>query len=143
MPILTVKHFREAPSPEDGTRILVMRYWPRGVRKERFDAWYRHLAPSADLLRAFKDLRETAPESYAEGPGDADWDRLMARYHAEMRIQQENFLELRERHTAGEVITLLCGCHDPGHCHRTHLAGMILEPEGYWLGAMTGGSASS
>ena len=40
MAILTTKHCREAPAPEDGTRILVMRYWPRGMRKERFDAWY-------------------------------------------------------------------------------------------------------
>jgi uncharacterized protein YeaO (DUF488 family) len=133
MPILTKKHCREAPLREDGTRILVMRYWPRGLRKARFDVWYRDLAPSADLLRAFKDLRETSPDSYAEGPGDADWDRLMMRYHAEMRIQQESLRELRERHTAGEVITLLCGCHDPARCHRTYLADMILEPEGYDL----------
>ncbi len=133
MAILTIKHCREAPSPEDGTRILVMRYWPRGMRKERFDAWYRHLAPSADLLKAFKVLRETSPDSYAEGPGDADWDRLMARYHAEMRVQRESLRELGERHTAGEVITLLCGCHDPARCHRTHLANMILDPERYGL----------
>ena len=133
MPILTKKHCREAPLLEDGTRILVMRYWPRGVRKAQFDAWCRDLAPSVDLLRAFKALRETSLDSYAEGPGNPGWDRLMARYHTEMCVQQESLRELRERDTAGEVITLLCGCHDPGRCHRTHLANMILEPERYGL----------
>jgi uncharacterized protein YeaO (DUF488 family) len=136
MPILTKKHCREAPLLEDGTRILVMRYWPRGVRKAQFDAWYRDLAPSVDLLREFKDLREISPDSYTAGPGNPDWDQLMARYHVEMRVQQESLRELRElreRHTSGEVITLLCGCHDPARCHRTYLADMILEPEGYDL----------
>ncbi len=133
MPILTKKHCREAPLLEDGTRILIMRYWPRGVRKAQFDAWYRDLAPSADLLRAFKALGETPPDSFALGPGNPGWDRLVARYHTEMRVQQESLRELIERHSAGEVITLLCGCHDPGRCHRTHLANMILEPERYGL----------
>jgi uncharacterized protein YeaO (DUF488 family) len=133
MPILTKKHCREAPLLEDGTRILVMRYWPRGVRKGQFDAWYRDLAPSADLLRAFKDLRAALPDSSTVGPGNPDWDRLMVRYYAEMRVQQESLRELRKRDTAGEVITLLCGCHDPARCHRTHLANMILEPERYGL----------
>ena len=133
MPIRSLKHCREAPSAEDGTRVLVMRYWPRGVRSDRFDSWYRHLAPSVELLKAFKDLGETSPDAQAVGPGHAGWDQLMARYHAEMCDQQETLRELRERHSAGEVITLLCGCHDHARCHRTHLAGMILEPERFGL----------
>ncbi len=129
MPILTMKHCREVPEPGDGTRILTMRYWPRGVRKERFHAWYRHLAPSAELLKTFKAFREAPPEGFAEGPGNPTWDRFMERYHEEMRDQQESLRELRRRHEAGETITLLCGCHDPARCHRTTLASMILEPE--------------
>ena len=133
MPIRSLKHCREAPSPEDGTRLLVMRYWPRGVRKDRFDAWYRNLAPSVELLRAFKDLRESTADVEPPGPGHAGWEGLMRRYHAEMRAEQESLRELRERHRGGEVMTLLCGCHDPARCHRTDLASMILEPERYGL----------
>ncbi len=51
MPIRIEKHCRKTPEPKDGTRLLVMRFWPRGVRKERFDAWMRELAPSVELLR--------------------------------------------------------------------------------------------
>ncbi len=133
MPIQIEKHCREAPSAEDGTRLLVMRYWPRGVRKDRFDAWYRDLAPSVQLLKAFKDLREISADGRAVGPGHAGWDQLMARYHTEMRDQQESLRELRGRHARGEVFTLLCGCHEPARCHRSHLAGMILEPATYGL----------
>ncbi len=80
MPILTAKHCRETPAPGDGARILTMRHWPRGVRKEHFDAWYRHLAPSPELLSTFLELRRAAGKGQDPGPGDPSWDGLMARY---------------------------------------------------------------
>ena len=129
MAILTEKHCRLAPAPEDGTRILVMRRWPRGVRNDRFHTWDRHLGPSEALLSSFLSLPDTLPESSALGPGDPAWDGLMARYVEEMREQQDSIQDLRRRHEAGEVITLLCTCHDPAGCHRTVLAGLILEPQ--------------
>ena len=38
-------------SPEDGTRVLVDRVWPRGMRKEdaHLDEWMRDIAPSTEL----------------------------------------------------------------------------------------------
>ncbi|MCH8848994.1 MAG: DUF488 family protein, partial [Chloroflexi bacterium] len=56
MPIRT-KRIYDAPSPDDGHRLLVMRVWPRGVRKDRVDGWDRGLAPSRELLT---DLRSEA-----------------------------------------------------------------------------------
>ena len=50
-PILIQKHCRQSSDELDGTRILVMRFWPRGVRKSHFDEWHRDLAPSAELLK--------------------------------------------------------------------------------------------
>ena len=40
---------------EDGLRILITRFYPRGVRRERYDVWIRSLAPSADLLKRYKN----------------------------------------------------------------------------------------
>ena len=51
MPILFDKRCRFEPTPEDGVRVLIMRYWPCGVRRDRFDVWLRQLAPSAELLK--------------------------------------------------------------------------------------------
>jgi hypothetical protein len=38
------------PAVADGTRVLIMRYWPRGIRKEKV-TWLREPAPVIPLLR--------------------------------------------------------------------------------------------
>lgn len=52
---VTVKRVYESVSPSDGTRVLVDRLWPRGLKKEdaavRF--WLRELAPSRQLCEWF------------------------------------------------------------------------------------------
>jgi hypothetical protein len=49
------KRVYEPAIPQDGTRILVKRLWPRGIKKEalRFDAWLKDTAPSTELRRWF------------------------------------------------------------------------------------------
>ena len=131
MSIRTEKHCRLVPAPSDGTRILVMRRWPRGVRKDYFHTWDRHLGPSETLLDSFLNLPDTLQARSEVGPGNPAWDGLMARYVEEMRDQRDSIRDLRRRHEAGEVITLLCTCHEPARCHRTVLAGLILEPQRY------------
>lgn len=41
------------PTPEDGTRVLVDRLWPRGLRKDEaaIDLWLKDVAPSTKLRR--------------------------------------------------------------------------------------------
>src|ERR1043166_2107392 len=56
----------------DGTRILVMRFWPRGIRKEHFDEWNRDVAPPKELVFAFK--REGLP-----------WREYVKRYRASIQ----------------------------------------------------------
>jgi uncharacterized protein YeaO (DUF488 family) len=52
MPV-SVKRAYEKPSAADGTRVLVDRLWPRGIRKEEaaLDAWLKDVAPSDELRR--------------------------------------------------------------------------------------------
>ena len=77
MPIHTRKHCRETPEPEDGTRIHTMRFWPRGARRERFDAWMRELAPSAELLRwCWAEQEKPALDMYIH---DQTWARPLHR----------------------------------------------------------------
>ncbi len=124
MPVLSSKHCREDPGPEDGTRILVMRFWPRGVSKERFNCWYRHLAPSPELLGRHRET--TAVKALSEEERDESWERFVAAYRSEMSGQRTAIDELRRQHESGETLTLLCACHDPARCHRTVLAGLVL-----------------
>jgi uncharacterized protein YeaO (DUF488 family) len=48
-----VKRVYEKPSRNDGTRILVDRLWPRGLKKEAVaaDAWLRDIAPGDELRK--------------------------------------------------------------------------------------------
>ena len=41
----------DAVRPDDGTRVLVDRLWPRGIRKDdpRVGRWLKNIAPSTDL----------------------------------------------------------------------------------------------
>jgi uncharacterized protein YeaO (DUF488 family) len=52
---VTVKRVYEKPQGKDGSRVLVDRLWPRGVRKEAAElhAWLRDLAPSNELRKWF------------------------------------------------------------------------------------------
>ena len=112
------KHVRLHASPEDGNRILVMRYWPRGVRKDHVHEWIRDLAPSPELLRWCLGNRDTIdPDTYAN-----TWK---VRYREEMAGQTDLIENLCERLRSGESVTLLCACHDPAKCHRTVLAEII------------------
>jgi uncharacterized protein YeaO (DUF488 family) len=47
----------EPAAPGDGERILVTRYWPRGVRRDAVDAWVREVGTPADLLRDYRQGR--------------------------------------------------------------------------------------
>ena len=125
MPILTEKHVRLHPSPEDGERLLVMRYWPRGVRREAVDRWLRDLAPSAGLLREYREQHDPSVQLIAHGD-DEVWSWFASAYRAEMAAREPLIGELRARHERGETITLLCGCHDPARCHRSSLANLVL-----------------
>ena len=52
---LRTKRAYEAAAPDDGTRVLVDRLWPRGIKKEnaRIDHWLKNLAPSEGLRKWF------------------------------------------------------------------------------------------
>lgn len=54
MPVV-LKRVYEAPSRQDGARVLVDRLWPRGLTKEAvaLDAWMKDLAPSNELRQWF------------------------------------------------------------------------------------------
>jgi len=109
------KRVYEPAAKADGTRVLIMRYWPRGIRKEKVDIWLRELAPVIPLLRSFLD-------------GKITWAQYRPRYRAGLKRPeaQAALAELRALERRGPV-TLLCGCADPRRCHRTLLQKHLLD----------------
>lgn len=57
---VAIKRVYEPASRKDGTRVLVDRLWPRGLRKEQasIDEWLRDLAPSNELRRWYHSRPE-------------------------------------------------------------------------------------
>lgn len=97
----------------DGVRVLVMRLWPRGVRKAQVDLWLRELGPVPTLMRAFLAGRVPWAEyrrRYLDGLG---------RPEARAQLAEARRLARRGR------ITLLCWCPDERRCHRSLLRGRL------------------
>jgi uncharacterized protein YeaO (DUF488 family) len=117
--VIRTKRWNDPAEADDGYRLLVCRYRPRGVKRdgEPWDAWCEHLAPSAELLADFYGK---------EGPA-IPWDEYTRRYLEEMRHRRFWIDGLAERVRRGETITLLCSsaCQDPARCHRTLLAELL------------------
>jgi uncharacterized protein YeaO (DUF488 family) len=110
----------DAPrEPDDGFRLLICRYRPRGVRKddETWDDWKKDLGPSKELHADF----------YGKNGMPINWATYQKRYLEEMEQQCELIAELAQRVAAGETITLLCSsaCTNAAQCHRTLLKQLI------------------
>ncbi|MBR7827592.1 DUF488 family protein [Actinospica sp. MGRD01-02] len=103
-----LKRVYDPAAKEDGTRVLVDRLWPRGVKKENahLDEWAKDLSPSTELRRWFHADRDSRFEEFAH------------RYAAELSSpdQQERLADLRAKAKSGPV-TLLTGAADPSHSH--------------------------
>lgn len=99
-----IKRVYEAPSSQDGMRVLVDRLWPRGVRKEaaKLDAWLKDVAPSPALRRWF----DHRPERFVE---------FNRRYRQELTTNAalEDLRKLGRRRR----VTLLYGARDPAVNH--------------------------
>jgi uncharacterized protein YeaO (DUF488 family) len=103
----------DRPSEQDGTRVLIMRLWPRGIRKSRIDRWLKELGPVLPLLRAFRAGRLTWPQYRRR------YLTELARPDARAQLQEVRTLSRQGR------VTLLCGCPDARRCHRTLLQGYL------------------
>jgi uncharacterized protein YeaO (DUF488 family) len=66
MAIAIQKTIYDPKSKDDGFRVLVMQYWPRGVRKQKVDVWYRDLGTSKELIKAWKAGTITWPASRSD-----------------------------------------------------------------------------
>jgi uncharacterized protein YeaO (DUF488 family) len=118
MPIRT-KRWNDPRESDDGFRLLVCRYRPRGIAKsaETWDAWEPKLGPSRDLHAAV----------YGKNGTKISWETYRKLYLSEMRAQTELIDELARRVSAGETITLLCSwaCERESRCHRSLLKDLI------------------
>jgi uncharacterized protein YeaO (DUF488 family) len=110
-----VRRIYDAPTPDDGTRVLVDRLWPRGVSKARaqLDEWCKQIAPSSELRTWYHH----DPELFAE---------FTRRYTAELGDPEPAaaLAHLRELAT-GRTLTLLTATKDPDLSEAAVLADLL------------------
>jgi uncharacterized protein YeaO (DUF488 family) len=118
MPIKT-RRWNDPPGPDEGFKLLVTRYRPRGVAKadETWDAWEPRLGPSKELHR----------EVYTDASSPIPWPQYRRQYITEQRANKKLIDDLATRAAAGETITLLCSsaCTRESRCHRSILKELI------------------
>jgi uncharacterized protein YeaO (DUF488 family) len=110
-----IRRVYDAPTPDDGTRVLVDRLWPRGVSKARaqLDEWCKQVAPSA----ALRTWYHHDPELF---------DEFTRRYTDELRTPEAAAAlgHLRELATQ-RTLTLLTATKDPAISEAAVLAGLL------------------
>ena len=115
--MIKTKSIYKPKEPGDGTRILVTRFYPRGVKETNFDRWIKDLAPSAELLGKYKGNSVT-------------WKQFVARFKRELRDGGAGLqaIESLRSEAADLDITLLCYEPEGASCHRHLLREMIADP---------------
>ena len=101
--MIQLKRVYEAASRDDGTRFLIERLWPRGIKKEslKMDAWIKEAGPSTELRQWFSH-------------DPAKWAEFQRRYAKELDGRAEVLEPIRKAAKHGTV-TLLYSSHDEEH----------------------------
>lgn len=112
---IKIKRAYEPPASEDGTRVLIDRLWPRGVKKAdaAIDEWMKTIAPSTELRKWFGH----APER---------WPEFQRRYRSELQRQGAELGRLRGLAQDGRV-TLVYAAHDAAHNDAVVLRKLLLS----------------
>jgi uncharacterized protein YeaO (DUF488 family) len=104
MSVMRLKRVYDDASPEDGTRVLVDRLWPRGLSREaaKVDLWFKDVAPSDKLRHWFNHdpLR---------------WPEFRMRYRAELAENSEDLETLRRLVAGKKPVTLLFAAKNTEH----------------------------
>ena len=113
--MLLTKSIYDPREAHDGTRVLVTRYYPRGVKREHFDGWMQELAPSDTLLRLYKQGRITLKDfsiQYRIEISNEDAQQVMYKLKQDSDVKN---------------VTLLCYEPEGKFCHRCILKKVILS----------------
>src|SRR5574338_497392 len=112
--MIKTKSIYKPKEDEDGLRILITRFYPRGVRKDHFDQWLRELAPTKELLKDYKE-------------GKVSQTQFKTRFLKQMNSDDASMqtIQTLSKLAKKSSVTLLCYEPDEEFCHRHLLADMI------------------
>jgi len=103
----------------EGIKVLITRFYPRGLRKYMFDFWMRDLAPSVNLLNSYKN-DEVTEEQYVHQYSNEIFSNPKA---------IDSMLKLYDMSREKDV-WLIC-YEKEGYCHRKTLLNCIQNIQKY------------
>lgn len=111
---LFLKRIYEAPSKDDGYRILIDRLWPRGISKEeaKLDEWDKEMGPSNELRKWFNHQDEL-------------FDEFSKKYKEELKSRKAD-LERIKGIVKTRKVTLLYGAKNE-KCNQAVVVKEVLE----------------
>ena len=117
--MIKTKSIYESKDAQDGIRVLITRFYPRGIKKSNFDIWKKDLAPSQKLLKELKNNKKT-------------WSQFIASFKSELNESKESLQSIKELRKESKTnnVTLLCFEKDGNPCHR-HLLKKIIQNSKY------------
>ncbi len=100
-PSIRLKRAYDEVADDDGTRILVERLWPRGVKREAaaVEHWFKDLAPSPDLRRWYNHQPER-------------WPEFRLRYEAELGAAEQSPMDELTRLCRDNMVTFVFAARD-------------------------------
>jgi uncharacterized protein YeaO (DUF488 family) len=115
MVIKTKSIYQPSEENDDGIRVLVTRFYLRGIKKDKFDCWIRELSSSGNLLKNYRQ-------------GKYNWEEFKIAFLSEMRDSKDSLERIQALNAQNEstVITLLCYEREGEHCHR-HIVKAAIE----------------
>ena len=101
--MLKIKRVYEDHNRIDGTRFLVERLWPRGIKREqlKMKAWLKEVSPSPDLRKWYSH-------------DTSKWAEFQKRYRKELQKDPEAWQPILDAARKGNV-TLLYSAKDTEH----------------------------
>jgi len=99
--MIKIKRLYEKPSKDDGFRILVDRFWARGLTKEeaKINLWLKEIAPSNELRKWFNH----DPEK---------WNSFKEKYKKELKGKEEFLEQIKKLEKGKGIVTLLYSSKD-------------------------------
>jgi uncharacterized protein YeaO (DUF488 family) len=113
--VIKTKSIFQPRVEDDGIRILISRFYPRGIERTHFHEWALSLSPSPELLFSYKR-------------GNRNWSSFKRMFIAELKRNIESLDTIGTLNEIGQNrdITLLCYEQSGVACHR-HIVRDIIE----------------
>jgi len=112
---IKTKSIFQPAEKSDGYRVLITRFYPRGIHREHLHEWVPTLSPNPDLLFDYKE-------------GNIDWNTFQRSFVAQMKddVASLDAILALNHWGKGHDLTLLCFEKSGVPCHR-HLVKDIIE----------------